>query len=508
MVSALEQHIRIRRGTGVSIPEQIVRQVRALVESGLLLAGDAMPSSRALAQQLGVSRGSVTTAYDQLTVEGVVVASARSGVHIHPDVTPRLGQDASHQERSAPTNVLTESPKLSARQHDSATRGNGSERHEGSTRLEASVAESPSHRRAGLATALSIDFTPGREPAVTLSDALWRRAWREALHPEPDEVRIPAQGSPRLRRALAEHLRLVRAINVNADDIVITAGARDGLALTLSVMRHRLGRECVVAIESPGFPGLRNSLRRLGAQLLALPADASGPLPSDDPPDVVLLTPNHQFPYGSALPSARRRLLIDWAREVGAYVIEDDYDSEYRHLGPPHPALLSTADDVVIHVGTFTRVLGPDVGTGYVVTPRSLQQDFATLRAATGATIPAIAQRAVAGYLENGGVRRHIARSRRRLIRTQHAVTSVVGAAQLDHPVRNTGHLLIVETSESRAQRWRDACRDKSIGVGLLADGWAGPTGMHGIMMSYGAHEAEAAARGLDVVLALTSAVE
>lgn len=458
MVSLIEQDIHVERGVGVSVPEQIVRSIRRLVDDGILQARDVLPSSRALAAHLGVSRGSVMTAYDQLVAEGVVEAAARSCFRVHAEVKARTNrQDENWNSADTKSNSLTTISKE-----------------------------------------VLVDLTGGADVSHA-DDALWRRAWREAAYPDRVESHPTAAGSERLRRALSEHLRLVRAIDASPDDLIVTSGARDGLAVTLRAMRQRLGREARVAVESPGFPGLRNALQHSGVELVQLNSDAYGPLPCERAVDLVLLTPNHQFPYGSALSSARRQLLLEWARAIQAWVVEDDFDSEFRHLGPPLPALWSSASGNVIHLGTFARVWGREIASGYVAAPRELRADFVAARTHSGAPVAPMMQRAIAGYLESGGVRRHIARGRRRLVKTQKIVRTAT--AELAHlPLTDTGHLLVIELDAEQAQRVQRECRERGVAVGLLADGWSGDTERHGIVVAYGTQSPDAVSRGLDVL--------
>ena len=478
VISGIFDDLVITKGNGISVPEQIVRAVREGIHTRLLHAGEPLPSSRHAAAALGVSRGSVVAAYDQLIAEGLLTSRPRSGVAVSPDAPAAEPARPKRQHR----------PTSAQRNHASRPR------------TQRAAFGHPQHHP------LQLELTPGRERHQPLDDPLWRRAWRDALNPptqqRPHPSDIHPAGSPQLRDAVATHLRTVRAMDVPADSLIVTSGARDGLALTLRAVRHRLGRDPVVAVESPGFPGLRRTLVGSNVRVVSLGSDDDGPLPTSEPVDFALLTPNHQFPYGSPLPSARRGELLRWAADVGAYLVEDDYDSEYRHLGPPLPSLWSLDADRVIHLGTFTSVLGRDIGTGYVAAPADLVSDLVDARTELGMNVAPIMQRALAQYLDEGGLRRHIARGRRRLTAVHTALTQELTRPQYA-PWHDTGHLLIRHTTPDVARTTQRRCREHGLGVGLLADGWTHAAHVHGLVLAYGACTPSDAVAGLRLVQSL-----
>lgn len=490
MISALEQEFALDRSSTVSLPEQIVRAVRSLIAEGLLRPDEPLPSSRRLASALEVSRGSVVTAFDQLLAEGLLISKPRSGLRVAPQgaAVPHDPKRSDAPAASSFTDMKTV-PLTASHASESST-----------------------------ARPLHLDLTPGRERHQPLNDTLWRRAWREAVNPPTGAERtVDAAGSAQLREAITQHLRLVRAMDPDPAHMIVTSGARDGLALTLRALRNRLGRDVTVAVERPGFPGLRRALAGSGASIVHLLADEVGPLPrcaTDQQPDLVLLTPNHQFPDGSPLLATRRTQLLEWAATLGAYVIEDDYDSEFRHLGPPLPALWSLDAERVIHLGTFTSVLGRDIGTGYVLVPLDLVAEFNSARTELGMNVPPIVQRALAHYLSEGGLQRRIARGRRRLVRTQLRAQEELAAISSTHALAgsatlapgrdvqwlNTGHLIILRTGEVGALNIQTRCRAVGLGVGLLSDGWAGAPDQHGVVLSYGACDADELSSALSIL--------
>lgn len=373
--------LTVERGSGVPIPVQIADGLRRSVESGVLRPGDPLPSTRGIAARLGVSRGSVVAAFDQLHGEGWLTAD-RGATRVDPDLAPHLG--ATVTTRIHPV-TEPEPPAPGA--------------------LDA------------------IDLRPGQPDVSRVVDAAWRAAWRDAAN-RPWTLH-PADGSPRLRAALAEHLRLARGTAPRPDDLVVTAGVRDGFQLLLTALTVARGRTLRVAVEDPGYPALRRVPAALGHTVLATAVDGEGlrvdrlPRAARSVPDVVLVTPGHQYPLGGAMPVRRRLDLIAWAREHDALVVEDDYDGELRYTGEPVPALASldrrgsAAGDRVITLGSFAKVLAPGLGVGHMLLPQHLRPAVTGLRADLGSPVPATVQDALTAYLEAGALRRHTARMRR-----------------------------------------------------------------------------------------------
>lgn len=361
----VELPIQLRPGAG-PLPDQIAAEIRRLLAAGVLAAGDPLPSTRALAARTGVSRGSVVAAYDQLLAEGWLVARGGRGTRVNPRVR--------------------------------AVRPPGSEPLPAARSVPAPV------RRA------VIDLRPGRPMESSLVDATWRSAWRRAAD-EPLDVPVPVLGWDPLRTAIAEHLRRMRAVVRPADQVAVTAGGREGLALLLSALKVRS-----VGVEEPGYPSLRQVVATAGGELVTLPTDHHGlitDLLPDAAPDMVLVTPSHQYPLGGSLPIDRRQALLDWADRQGVWVVEDDYDSELRYSSQPLPALtaMDTRDRVVL-LGTFAKTLSPALATGFLVLPPSLVDTVTRARIARGMPVSLVTQRAVGHYLAAGGLTRHTQRMR------------------------------------------------------------------------------------------------
>ena len=448
--------IVLDRASAAPLAAQLAASVRRFVTTGGIAAGQAMPSTRALATQLGVSRGTVVAAYDQLTSEGYLVSTPGGKTRIHPDA--RSSGKESVQPSATRQAARTAEPRI----RQTAT---------GQT-------------TAGKTTAQLIDLTPHRRPSAAIDDPAWREAWRRAAaEPTP---RGEIQGLADLRAAIAEHLQLLRAMRVDPDDIIVTSGARDGLSLVLAA----LGESAMpVAVEAPGYPGLRRVLHRRGVELRDAPVDADGIIADRIPADAraVLVTPNHLFPAGTHMPAARRIELLRHAGEHGQIVIEDDFDSDYRHIGAPMPTLRDLDAEAVLHLGTFSQVLTASAGIGYIITPQRHRSLLADARADLGAGPPLVAQRAVATFLDSGGLRRHITRRRRELLRRRRTVLEALA----DWPVEmvSGAHALVELSSAAEAERAERGCAARGVEVGRLNQYWAGSladaTGSaHGIVLN------------------------
>ena len=439
------------------LPRQLADELRGAIGNGLVAAGEPVPATRALAQRLGVSRGTVVAAYDQLLAEGYLLGRVGHGTVVNPalrDVHP---------------------PSTARR-----------------------TAEQPPPTRSRL-----IDLRPGQPWTADVVNAGWRAAWRRAAaHPLAP---LPAAGLPELRTEIADHLRRMRGVRRAADHVLVTAGARDGLGLLLAM----LGPGRVVGVEDPGYPSLRRVPPRLGSSVMALPTDDAGlvcaELPTGtDSPDVVVVTPSHQYPLGGSLPITRRQALLDWARGEHVVIVEDDYDSELRYTSAPLPALaaLDDPDDgCVVTLGTFTKTLGPGLGVGFLLAPERLVDDLRRTRTDLGQPVSQVAQWAMADYLASGELRRHTQRMRREYRRRRALVLQVLGDLPDARVKAMDGGLHAVVESEIPEAELLSRIREQGVVVAGLADYWSRPAaGTGGIVLGYGGVPIDELRRGLAVI--------
>lgn len=389
-----------RTGQG-DLRQQVAEQLRAALRAGSFPAASRLPSSRALAAHLEVSRATVVAALTELEGEGWVQARHGSGTYVEPGVHLERGAAPPHRPAPSPSGAL-----------DAA------------------------------ASASSVDLVPGRPDTRGLVEPAWRRAWRlVAAAPVPSAEPSPV-GVPELREALAAHVRRARGLDCGPDQVVVTAGTGDALRL-LADVTGLAGATAVV--EEPGYPSGRAVLELAGARLHPVPVDTDGVVVThlrDVPPDTRLLylTPSHQYPLGGRLPVDRRLEVLRWAEERDVLVVEDDYDGEFRFGAQPVPALASLdRSGRVAHVGTLSKAVAPGLRVGFAVVRHGLVEAVAAVREATGMPVSEMVQRALASYVSGGGLRRHVARQRRvyaerraRLVRRLEALDGLVAVRGLD----------------------------------------------------------------------------
>jgi GntR family transcriptional regulator / MocR family aminotransferase len=362
--SAAEVMIELDRSRPRGLRAQIEDGLRLAIRDGRLVAGAGLPSTRALADDLGVTRGVVVGAYDQLLAEGYLTARPGSGT-----VVSEARSRTSSRSRTTPN-----------------------------------------------AEQVLVDFRTAYPDLSLFPRAAWLRATRTAFQTLPDEHLgySDPRGLPVLRDALADYLGRVRGVDASAEQIVVTNGFGHALSLLSRVLQDA-GHDSAAA-EDPGHYAPGNELRWLGFRVRSVAVDDDGivvePLRRSQA-RVVLVTPAHQFPTGAVLASTRRHALAAWARAVDGYVIEDDYDAEYRYDRQPVGALQGIAPDRVIYSGTASKSLAPGLRLGWLVVPSGLVDALATARKQTDHATPAPMQATYAAFLANGDLDRHLRRTRR-----------------------------------------------------------------------------------------------
>lgn len=321
-----------------------------------------------MARSLGVARATVVVAYDMLVAEGYARSRRGDGTFVQ-----------SVRRQSAPS--------------------------EGARPAEAR------HPARGVI----FDLRLGSPDTRLFPHDVWRRLEARSWRRVSDQVQGASDpaGLLVLRQALVGHASYARAVSCAADSIVITAGAQQGFDLLARALVA--GPEIVVAVEDPGYTPARDAFARAGARIVGVPVDEEGLVVSQIPVDarVICVTPSHQFPLGVTMSSTRRTALLDHARRHDAYVIEDDYDCEYRYDGRPLDALQTLAPGRVCYVGTFSKTMLPALRLGYVVAPDALVDDLLRLRqVADGFGAPA-PQHALAEFIGEGHLHRHVRRMQR-----------------------------------------------------------------------------------------------
>lgn len=468
----------VDRAGGTPLANQISAQLQAAVADGALRAGDRLPSSRDLAATLGVSRTVVTNAYARLFAEGWLEGRHGSGTYV-ADVTPPP--------------VPSLSP-AAARPSGSIAPMASIEAAESATEPQAAAAILIAGQR-GL-----IDLQPGISWAEGIEPAVWRRAWRQAGAHLPSRWPDP-YGLPELREEIAAYLRRSRGLAVTPAHVLVTQGVSSGLTLLADAL---LAPGDKAGVEEPGYPTGREVLRRAGARVVPCRVDAHGILPGELPGDLKLLytTPAHQYPLGGRLPVSRRQALIAWARATGALVVEDDYDSEFRYDVGPLPALHSMDPDVIVYLGTASKVLATAFGAGWLVAPPELIDKLAALRPRLGARVSEPVQHAMLALLRSGDLERHVRKMRLEYARRRAALVDGLtrarqGAANSEDltsarvPFRLLGdtagmHVVLELPGGYPAARLVEAAAERGVAVYPLDRYFASQPTISGLILGYG----------------------
>jgi GntR family transcriptional regulator/MocR family aminotransferase len=379
---------------------QIYKGMRHAILSGALPAGGRLPSSRDLAEQLGVSRTVVLLAYDLLLAEGFVEGRGGSGTY----VPEGLGRSTPKREKRA--------AKLRLSRYGSAA----------AEAVEA--VDSP--RRSSLP--VRYDFAYGRSAIESFPLEMWRRTlMRHARQAPIREFEYgPAAGSIDLREAICAHLRRSRAVVCDPTEVIVVNGSQQAIDLVTRVLVERGDR---VAIEDPQYNGTREVLRAAGAHLLPVPVDRDGLIPARLPEQagMVFVTPSHQFPTGAILPLARRLALLDWARRKNSVIVENDHDGEFHYEGRPLESLQGLdTEGRIVYLGTFSRTVFPALRIGYLIVPKSLAPAFTAAKWLNDLHSATLEQETLAEFINSGMYERHLRRLRRRNAARREALLDAV----------------------------------------------------------------------------------
>ncbi|PZO70387.1 MAG: PLP-dependent aminotransferase family protein [Kocuria palustris] len=470
--SSVELTVVLERSGALSLPVQLADGIRSQVASRALAPGDALPSTRLLASRLGVSRGTVVAAYDQLIGEGYLRAEQGRPTTVHP------GLERIHP--STPASLPGSAPSPSPGSPSSfspapRTSGFGERPIPHPAPVADDAVDGLPVREEHL-----LDLRPGQPDTSRVEGPAWRAAWRHAAG-QPLPVRPDPAGQDVLRRASAEHLRLMRALPASPDRLVITAGAREGLSLLLGTLSARSGRARLrVGVETPGYPTLRAAVEALGHERVACPVDDDGLrvdlLPAgDDAPDVLIVTPSHQYPLGGSLSLQRRLELLEWAQRHDVLIVEDDFDSELRYVGAPLPTLsaLDPTGASVALLGTFSALLSPALATGYLVLPDPWLDPVLERRRQLGVPVSALTQTAIAHLLDSGYLRRHTRRMRSVYARRRDRIRAAFAETRRARLAPMHGGVDVVITTDDEEAAVVGRCRDAGLLVGRRSAYWS-----------------------------------
>ena len=352
----------LKKSPGVPLYEALYRCIRSDILSGTLAAGEKLPSKRALAAHLEVSKITVETAYSQLLAEGYIASREKVGYFVEAVERP--------------------------------------------IRPSAPMAPEPEKTNAAPLLDLSASGT-GHFPF-----SVWMKLQREVMLDYGQQLLLPLphQGIPELRQAIAHHLGDFRGMVVDPENILIGAGTD----FLYNLLIQLLGRDRTYAVEEPGYGKIRKIYAAGGVTCIAAPMDAQGVRPDSlQQADVLHFSPSHHFPTGLVTPMARRRELLDWARERQGWIIEDDYDSEFRFDAHPMSAMQSLDPSRVIYMNSFSKSLAPSIRISYLVLPEQLMKQFRETLGFYSCTVASFEQYTLARFLSRGHFEKHINRMRK-----------------------------------------------------------------------------------------------
>ncbi|MGY1607465.1 MocR-like pyridoxine biosynthesis transcription factor PdxR [Geodermatophilus sp. SYSU D00700] len=408
----------LHRGSGRPLATQLADALRAAAADGALRPGDRLPSTRELAAALRVSRTVTAAAYDQLVAEGWAAG-----------------------RRGAGTFVVGAAPSGPA--------------------LRETRAAAPAERRP------AVDLRAGSPCLEVLDRAAWRRAWRAAGDVPPDAAPDPA-GDRTFQAAVTEHLLRHRGLPVDPAAVLATAGTSAAVA----EVARLLPPGSRVGVEDPGYQRAVEALRSAGAEVVPCPVDDDGLVVDVVPAGLaaVYCTPAHQWPLGRRMSAARRVALVARARAEGWWVLEDDYDGELRYDVAPLPLLAALGPDVVVHLGTSSKVVSPTLGVGWVVAPPAPRADLLAQRTATGTRPARAGQRVLAAMAASGDLSRHLRRLRRELSERRALVVQALAAAGVAVTGDPAGAHVLVPLLDRAAE---EAVVAAAAARGLAVDGLA-----------------------------------
>ncbi|MBZ5740910.1 MocR-like pyridoxine biosynthesis transcription factor PdxR [Nocardioides mangrovi] len=418
--------VTLDRAAPGSLGVQLSGRIRDLVLAGTLARGDRLPSSRALAADLGVSRSVVEHAYEQLLAEGWLEGRRGAGTFVAAG---------------------------------------------------AASAAAPTRPRPGRATAELVRLDAGTPWIDPRHAAGWRRAWREVSTARPPRGYDDPRGLPELRTLLADRLARLRGLAVDPDEVVVTAGTTDGLRHLLTVLPAG-----AVALEDPGYRAAVETVRGLGREVRDLPAD--GPAVDLHGCAAAYVTPAHQHPLGRVLPAAERLALLARAAEAGAVVVEDDYDSEFRYDVAPVPALASLDRSRVAYLGTAAKAVAPSLRLGWLVPPPERLDPLNARRLVTHEGAPWPVQRAFLTLLRDGYVDK-VVRTARRVYadRAPRVAAALAPYAELAGPLAGMYSTWLLPQPDAR--RAQAAARSAGFEVNLLSD-YCRSASLTGLVVGFG----------------------
>ena len=419
----------LKKAPGVPLYEALYRAIRGDILSGKLAAGEKLPSKRALAENLEVSKITVEGAYNQLLTEGYIVSREKVGYFV---------EDIPHRHRATPARVMPAEKMMPA----------------------------------------LVDLTANG--SVRFPFSAWSRLQREVMLDYGEKLLLPMpnRGIPELRQAIADHLAAFRGMKIDPENILIGAGTD----FLYNILVQLLGRDKIYALEEPGYDKTRHIYTAAGARCVSAPMDELGVKPEDlSEAGVLHISPSHHFPTGIVTPVVRRLELLEWAmEEEDRWIIEDDYDSEFRFHAHPMPAMQALdRKGRVVYLNTFSKSLAPSIRISYMVLPEKLMEKFRLELGFYSCTVPSFEQYTLARFIEGGWFEKHINRMRKyyktcrnRLIQ---GLEKGEYAPQLTIQEKDAGlHFLVKVNTAMTEEELVDWCRERGVKVRTLSSYYHG----------------------------------
>jgi GntR family transcriptional regulator / MocR family aminotransferase len=457
------------RSSDVALHRQLAAHLRDAILTGELTGGTRLHASRMMAQQLGVSRNTVTQAIDQLVAEGYLETRLGAGTYVASGLPLRARGERGGAD--APAHVSERARRLLA-------------------------TPPPVDPDAGSVPAL---FRPGVPDVSLFPDGAWRRiAHRWLDGPLTRGYGDPCGYRP-LREAIAAHLRQTRGVTLGADNVVIVEGTRAALAAIAEML---VDPGDAVAVEDPGYGAMRDAVAAAGGVVVPVPLDAEGFDIARAPRSArfAYVTPSHQYPTGVVMGLRRRLDLLAWARAADAYVVEDDYDAEFRYDGAPLPALQGLDDARVLYVGTFSKTLAPGLRVAWVVVPDALLAAMRAARRVTSAGPSFPLQAALAALVGEGHFALHVRRASARYRERRDALvdalrTRLAGAVRVEGAATGLHIAALFDGDDVAVSA---AAAERGVVAPALSRYAAAPGGPTGLVLGFATGEAPSIARAVD----------
>jgi GntR family transcriptional regulator / MocR family aminotransferase len=440
--------------------DQLTRALKLAIRDGRIAVGTQLPPTRELAQELELSRTTVLAAYEQLRAEGYIDGRVGSGSYVSDLHTRPITH---HADASIPAPSRYAQRARDVRNWDIPRQ----------------------HR--GLRYNMQYG-NPTLNPAI---NNIWgRELTRAAAYTRLNVTEVAGVSS--LRKQTCDYLARRRGIQVQADDILIVSGTQQAIELTARVLVNEGER---VVLEDPHYFSAHQGLVAHGAELVPVRVDDDGLVCSElpeTPPRLIVVTPSHQFPTGSVLSMPRREALLAYAEQHQCWILEDDYDGEFRYDAHPLAALRALDErDRVIYVGTFSKVMFGGLRLGYMVLPATLRMDFLNAKYLHDIACPVIEQAALAHFMEDGGFERHLRLARKELkVRREALLAGLKDYARDRVTIRDTPagmHLMVwlPGYDDARCQALVDYAHDRGLGLYPIAPLYLRPPEMQGLLLGY-----------------------